>query len=131
MALTGQCQIIMATHSPILTRHPFGELLSFKGTGELREFAFKAGEDWKLYGRFLSDPEKFPEAFTGMTAEMTAGNASACSLPAELSHRRRRSVAFILVHIKPQVVRPWSGFEKPTHRWAILFRLAVYPIFTQ
>lgn len=68
MALTTQCQIIMATYSPILTSHPFGELLSFKGTGELREFVFKASKDWKLYGRFLSDPEKFPGAFTGVTA---------------------------------------------------------------
>lgn len=55
----------MAMHSSILTRHPFGELFSFEGTGELREIAFKASEHWKLYGRFLANPEKFHEALFG------------------------------------------------------------------
>lgn len=65
MELTGQCQIIMATHSPILMSYPFGELFSFEGSGELREISFKASEHWKLYGRFLANPEKFHEALFG------------------------------------------------------------------
>jgi predicted ATPase len=63
MELTTQCcQIIMATHSPILMSYPFGELFSFEGSGELREISFKASEHWKLYGRFLANPEKFHDA---------------------------------------------------------------------
>lgn len=62
MELTTQCQIIMATHSPILMSYPFGELFSFESTGELREISFKASEHWKLYGRFLANPEKFHAA---------------------------------------------------------------------
>ncbi|MBS1183737.1 MAG: hypothetical protein H6Q99_3617 [Proteobacteria bacterium] len=65
MELTTQCQIIMATHSPILMSYPFGELFSFENTGELRDISFKATEHWKLYGRFLANPETFHEALFG------------------------------------------------------------------
>jgi predicted ATPase len=58
MELSGKAQIIMATHSPILMAYPGAALLQLDGDG-LEEVALRDTDHFKLYDRFLRNPEGY------------------------------------------------------------------------
>ena len=53
------CQIVMATHSPILMSYDRAELMFLEGDGSLAEKSFRATPHWQLYARFMADPARF------------------------------------------------------------------------
>lgn len=55
LAIIGNAQVIMATHSPLLSAMPFAELLSLEG-GVIRERSYNTTEHYKLYSRFIEAP---------------------------------------------------------------------------
>ncbi|MCP4924064.1 MAG: AAA family ATPase [bacterium] len=54
----GAAQIIIATHSPILMSFPHCRLLEIKNH-QISETAYKDTEHFKLYARFMENPEKY------------------------------------------------------------------------
>lgn len=56
LAVLGDAQVIVATHSPILSAMPFAELLSLED-GIIRERSYDTTEHYKLYRRFIEAPD--------------------------------------------------------------------------
>ena len=54
-----RCQIIMATHSPMLMSYERAELMFLETDGSLSEKSFRATPHWALYARFIADPARF------------------------------------------------------------------------
>jgi predicted ATPase len=55
----GACQVIVATHSPLLLTYPDARILSFDGAGPPRVVAIEETSHWKLTRAVLSDPARF------------------------------------------------------------------------
>jgi predicted ATPase len=53
-----EVQIIIATHSPILSGYPDAQILSFDG-GEIHEIGYAHTPAYQLYSRFLADPQRY------------------------------------------------------------------------
>ena len=59
MALAEEnCQIILATHSPILMAFPGAQVLSFTEEG-IAGISYRETDHWRLTRAFLEDPERF------------------------------------------------------------------------
>jgi len=56
LAFQGNAQIIVATHSPLLSAMPFAELLLIEN-GAFVERSYEATEHYKIYKRFIEAPE--------------------------------------------------------------------------
>lgn len=56
IAINGRAQVILATHSPLLTAMPFAELLSIEN-GAFHERHYQTTDHYKLYRRFFEAPE--------------------------------------------------------------------------
>jgi len=59
MARSGEAQIIMATHSPILLSVPDADVLYLNETGAIIEKSYQTTPHWSLYARFMENPEKY------------------------------------------------------------------------
>lgn len=55
---TGLMQIIIATHSPIIMSYPHADLIEIS-EGKIEHKNYKETEHFKLYARFLANPEKY------------------------------------------------------------------------
>jgi predicted ATPase len=55
---SGQAQLLIASHSPILLAYPRATLLSLDG-GPIHEVAYTATEHYKVTKQFLESPERF------------------------------------------------------------------------
>lgn len=53
------CQIIMATHSPILMSYDRAELMFLDADGALSERSFRATPHWNIYSRIMADPMRY------------------------------------------------------------------------
>lgn len=62
MVDTGKCQVIMATHSPILMAIPTAKLLSIE-YGEMVEKDYKSTAHFQIMKRFMDNPEGYIEKF--------------------------------------------------------------------
>lgn len=51
-------QFVIATHSPILLAYPDAQILSFDG-GLIHEIDYSETEPYRIYRRFLTDPERY------------------------------------------------------------------------
>jgi predicted ATPase len=58
MERSGICQVIMATHSPLLMAYPDARLLHLTG-GDLAPVRVEDTEHFKLMQEFWTDPERF------------------------------------------------------------------------
>lgn len=59
LSARNECQIIMATHSPILMSYERAELMYLEDDGCLSEKSFRATPHWQLYARFMADPARY------------------------------------------------------------------------
>lgn len=55
---SGNVQVIMATHAPILMSYPGAALVSFDGPG-LRDIAFEETEHYRITRAFLGNPQRY------------------------------------------------------------------------
>jgi predicted ATPase len=55
---TGQAQIIIATHSPLLMAMPNAQFLYFK-EGEMLERNYKTTDHYRIYSRFFAAPDQY------------------------------------------------------------------------
>ena len=55
---TGDAQFIIATHSPILMANPGAQVFEIKG-GEVLEVDYRATDHYRLFRRFLENPDKY------------------------------------------------------------------------
>ena len=59
-----KAQVIIATHSPIIMSYPNAQLFEIY-EGGLEEKSYKETEHYRLYARFLADPEKYHQLILG------------------------------------------------------------------
>lgn len=62
---SGQCQLIIATHSPILLSYPGATLYQFTREQGIAETTYRDTEHYRLTKDFLNAPEKFYEHLFG------------------------------------------------------------------
>ncbi len=53
------CQVILATHSPILMAYPGADILLIEGDGSIRKVGFRETSHYLLMRAFMKDPEDF------------------------------------------------------------------------
>jgi predicted ATPase len=70
---TGNTQLIIATHSPIIMSYPGAALLSFDG-GEIHAARYTETDHYRVTRRFLMDHQSYLDRLFG--AEETSGEAS-------------------------------------------------------
>ena len=58
VSLTGQAQLIIATHSPILLACPDAQIITFD-TVPVRRIDYEETDHYRIYKEFMADPQKF------------------------------------------------------------------------